>query len=108
MVKSPSRSVPRFPIPPGVTQPSPVKLRVEIALRGPPTAGLIKFVEELLNPDVNTMLAAVERVILHPVETLLPAIKSAQLQSTTTRLHADETGSAVRNPRKGKLSTIIG
>ncbi len=60
--------VPLLPLPQGVEERSLVKLAVDTFLRGPHAALLLKFLEEMLNPDVAPVIAglptALDRVAL--------------------------------------------
>jgi phosphatidylserine/phosphatidylglycerophosphate/cardiolipin synthase-like enzyme len=53
--------VPAVPLPAGIEERSAVKLAVDVVLRGPNSALLLKFIEELLNPDVASVVAKVQR-----------------------------------------------
>ena len=48
-----------IPLPPGITERSVIKLAVDAVLHGPQCALLLKFLEELENPDLNPALAAI-------------------------------------------------
>ncbi len=50
--------IPLIELPPGVDERETVKLAVDTALRGPHAALLLKFLEELLNPDLAPALAS--------------------------------------------------
>lgn len=101
--------VPVVPLPPGVTERSAVKLAVDTALRGPLAAGIIKFVEEMLNPDVTSMFAAVERAIVRPTQWLgsQPMKIDEPSPLTATAEHQQRAEGVIRRLRKGQLPKMV-
>ena len=55
--------IPLVPLPFGINQRSTVKLAVDTVLRGPQSAILLKFIEELLNPDVAPTFASMRKAL---------------------------------------------
>ena len=55
--------IPLIKLPPGISERSAVKLVVDVALRGPHCALLLKVLEEMENPDGNQMVAALSQPI---------------------------------------------
>ena len=56
--------IPFIPLPPGISERSVVKLAVDAVLRGPQCALLLKFLEEIENPDLNPTLAAISHPLM--------------------------------------------
>ncbi|MEZ5853923.1 MAG: phospholipase D-like domain-containing protein [Hyphomicrobiaceae bacterium] len=57
--------IPFVELPPGVEERDAVKLAVDTVLRGPRSALMLKFLEEMLNPDVAPTLAALPDWLRH-------------------------------------------
>lgn len=98
--------VPFVTVPEGISERSQVKLVVESALRGPLAAVAIKFMEEMLNPDLTQAIAAVERRLLRPLRDSVRVIDGLihPEQITSDRALALAT---VRRLRKGQLPKMV-
>lgn len=104
-------NVPHIKLPPGVSDRSAIKLAVDAAMRGPLAAGLLKFLEEMLNPDVTTTFAAVERAM----QKLNPFVKHGGSDQLSANLsanpvsdeHRAEAESVIRKLRRKQLPRMV-
>lgn len=105
--------VPHLSLPPGVSDRSAIKLAVDTAIRGPFAAGFLKFMEEMLNPDLTSTFAAVQRTAKEALTDLVsPAHRNlahAKPQSgpeagPDKRAQAE---AVVRSLRKGRMPQMV-
>lgn len=103
--------VPHISLPPGISDRSAIKLAVDTAMRGPIAAGILKLMEEMLNPDMTSTFAAAERVIKRPFGATsfqpkkpLGPQESGPIPSEEKRAEAE---TVIRNLRKGRLPRMV-
>lgn len=102
--------VPHLSLPPGISDRSAIKLAIDSVLRGPLAAGLLKFMEEMLNPDMTSTFAAARRTLKETVQDLLgPARvhKEARMGMTVSEEKRAEAEALVHNLRKGRLPRMV-
>ncbi|MEZ5816489.1 MAG: phospholipase D family protein [Hyphomicrobiaceae bacterium] len=97
--------VPHLQLPAGIDDRSAVKLAVDVALRGPHGALLMKFLEELLNPDVAPTVSSFRRWLAQMPHQALDRLTD-QLPPVVDQ--ADTTGyQLLSRLRRGELAQMV-
>ncbi|MGE0055949.1 MAG: phospholipase D-like domain-containing protein [Hyphomicrobium sp.] len=96
-------------LPSGISDRSAIKLAVDTVLRGPLAAGVLKSMEEILNPDLTGTFASAKRGIKETVrESFFPSAKMAEGSGPTpSDDKRAEAEMVIRNLRKGRLPRMV-
>lgn len=98
--------IPHLTLPQGMTERGAVKLAVDAALHGPQGALLLKFLEELLNPDVAPVLASLPGWLASAPARLFK--QEAEPASGPAASDTDQIGrQLLQRLQEGKLSQMV-
>ena len=96
--------VPIVPLPPQVNERAVVKLAVDAVLRGPHSALLLKFLEEMLNPDIAPLVATLP----HPSTSLLPSRLDRRARAPAGPAQQIQASEQILNRlRRGQLPRMV-